>query len=95
MRKLIAGVVVMVAAATGAVGSARAAVTLTVHPGQTVHVVRLHIGDAFVCRTATHTLRWKVTGATVHTSGTVTWDKQLQINIAKRATKIAVSCARR
>ena len=85
----------MIAAATGAVGSADAAVTLTVHPGQTIHVARLHIGDAFLCRTPTHALRWKVTAANVHTSGSYTWDKQLQINIAKRGTKIAVSCLRR
>jgi hypothetical protein len=75
----------------GLLASAMVAVTLTVHPGQTLHVARLHPGDVFVCRTAGDAVRWKATLANLHATSFV-WDKRLQLNITPRGGKTTVSC---
>jgi hypothetical protein len=77
------------------VAAAAAAVTLTLHPGQTLHITRLHVGDAFVCRTAAHAIRWKATATNLAASGSYAWDKRLQLNIARQGSGITVSCERR
>ena len=79
----------------GSVVAALAAVTLTVHPGQTLRLARLHVGDAIVCRTATHAIRWKATAANINASGSFAWDKQLQLNITRRGGRITAACTRR
>ena len=77
------------------VAAALAAVTLTVHPGQTLHIARLHVGDTVVCRTATHAIRWKATAANLDATGSYAWDKRLQLNVTRRGSKISASCERR
>ena len=69
-------------------------VTLTLHPGQTLHVARLHVGEVIACRTASDSIRWKATVANLHTASVV-WDKRLQLNITPGGGKTNLSCQRR
>ena len=79
----------------GFVASVLGAVTLTLHPGQTLHIGRLHIGDAIVCRTPAHAIRWQATAANINSTGSFAWGKQLQLSIMRRGSKVTVTCGRR
>ena len=74
--------------------AAVAAVTLTLHPAQTLHLARLHVGEVIVCRTFSDAIRWKATVASIHTSSFV-WDKRLQLNVTPRGGKTTLSCQHR
>jgi hypothetical protein len=67
------------------------AVTLTLHPAQTLHVARLHVGDVVICRTARHSISWKAAVANLGTAAFV-WDKRLQLNVTPRSGKTTISC---
>lgn len=78
----------------GLLAAAAAAVTLTLHPGQTLRIAHLHVGDVIVCRMPGDVVRWKATARNIRTTSWV-WDTRLQLTIASRGTKSTASCQRR
>jgi hypothetical protein len=71
--------------------SAIAAVTLTLHPGQTLYVARLHVGEGIVCRTSSDLIRWKATTANLGAASFV-WNWRRQLKVAPHVGRANVSC---